>query len=561
MAVQNDRRRSHRGLTLGLVVLVIGALALACQTAAPAPAATSKPAPAPKAAPKPAAKAAPKPAAPKAPAPKAVPKAAPKPAPKAAAELDDSLVFAWAAMPANLDPHTLSSIQHFNAHRMIHEALVILDNGGNINPMLAESWENINPTTWQFKLRSGIKYSNGDDLKAEDVVASVKRLVSSKDAIHGRLKSRLFTIADAEKVDDLTVNIITSQPDALALKRISMILISNPILYGDEKLLTEPIGTGPYRVTDFRDREFMTAEAVGDHWSAGDPAIQKVKYAQISEPAVLVAAVKAGDIDIAIDVPGDLIEDLRASGLKILNRTIHSTWLYDLDKTSDTPLKDVRVRYALNYAVDKKTIIDTIFAGAGELSEGQFASPGAAGYNPELTPFEYDVDKAKDLLAEAGTGEFTLSVGIVPLGQTMTEAVQGYFKDVGVKLDIELMDQPVFFTAHTTNNPQRQPVWWWRVDWYQFLDADTSMRNFHGDTYPGRFVSEEYEDVLDAASVELDPDKRETLLQNAAAILREEAPVIFMHEHGQFWAYNSKIEGFEPRYDNSTNVDEIRKLK
>ncbi len=464
-------------------------------------------------------------------------------------------------MPANLDPHTLSSIQHFNAQRMIHEALIILDRDGNVQPMLAESWKNIDPTTWQFKLRSGIKYSNGDDFKAEDVVASVKRLVSSQDAIHGRLKSRLVTIADAEKVDESTVNIITSRPDALALRRISMLLISNPILYGDEKLLTEPIGTGPYRVTEFNDGEFMTAEAVGDHWRAGDPAIQNARYVQLAEPAVLVAAVKAGDIDIAIDVSGDLVEDIEASGLKILSRAIHSTWLYDLDKNSDTPLKDVRVRYALNHAVDKETLIDTIFGGAGELSYGQFVSPGAAGYNPDLQPFEYDVDKAKDLLAEAGASGFTVSVGIVPLGKTMTEAVQGYFKEVGVDLQIDLMDQPVYFTAHTTDNPKRQPVWWWRIDWYQFLDADAALRNFTKNTAPGRFVTDEYETALNDSSRELDPDKRSTLLQQSAAIYREEAPVLFMHEHGQFWAYNPKVEGFNPRYDQCINVDEIRKLK
>src|SRR5262249_36544696 len=157
-----------------------------------------------------------------------------------------------------------------------------------------------------------------------------------------------------------------------------------------------------------------------------------LKHSQIPEPVTLVSALRAGDIDVAIDVPASILASAQSPQLKVFNKSIASTWLYDLNATSDTPLKDKRVRQAMNYAIDKEELIKSMFGGAGRISDGQLVGPEGFGYDSALKPYSFDLDKAKQLMSQANAGNFAVKVGLVPLGQEMTQAIQGYLRKINI---------------------------------------------------------------------------------------------------------------------------------
>ena len=451
-------RRMYRGVVRLAVLSMVTALVLgACgpSAAPPAPAAKDAPATAaPAAKPaesKPADSTAAKPAEskPAAPAATTAPAAAApaKPAdstaakPAASAPLAGTITLAVEAQATTLDPQNWAggSIDTFYTPS-VYDSLVGRDNKTKeIIPRLAKSWERTNDTTWRFKLQEGVKFSNGEPFTARAVELAVKRLTADGTTALGR---RYFpTLASANVVDDLTIDLVTKQPDPILPARTFFLMIGEPgwIEKNLDKIESEPApGTGPYKMAEWQRDQFMRLTANPDYWGTPKPTIGEVKLAFRRDVTVRANMVKTGEANIGFQISAD---DVSRMPKTVRQQTVEVAFFKM--NTQGGPLDDIRLRQAVAHAIDVKTIAESIYAGLATPNNAM-VGPSAVGYNPDLPPYKYDPDLAKKLVAEAGgTGKelnFIYRIGWPTRVEEVTEAIADYLGKAGFKVKLVPME-------------------------------------------------------------------------------------------------------------------------
>ncbi|HWU41579.1 MAG TPA: ABC transporter substrate-binding protein, partial [Candidatus Acidoferrum sp.] len=303
--------------------------------------------------------------------------------------------------PENLDPSmNLSSIRA-QVGMSLFDSLVGRDTEKRIVPELAESWKLLDENTWQFRLRKGVVFHSGEPFNAEAVRFTVLRVLDPNQKSPNR--ANIAEISKIEVVDDFTVKLVTRQPYAALLNR----LIDFPILPpkytaegGDQGFAAKPVGTGPFKFVELVRDDRMVVEAFDKHWR-GAPKIPRIIFRPVPEPFTRVAALRNGELDLITNVPPNLARELEhVPGLKV--QRVPSTWIIYLGLNAlKKPLSDVRVRQALNYAIDVDAIIKNVLEGNGRRTPGPL-TPLMFGYDPSVKGYAYDPGRARRLLAEAG---------------------------------------------------------------------------------------------------------------------------------------------------------------
>ncbi|MCH7870574.1 MAG: hypothetical protein IID33_02635, partial [Planctomycetes bacterium] len=302
---------------------------------------------------------------------------------------------------------------------------------------------------------------------------------------------------------------------------------------GADEFVNNPIGTGPYRLKELRQNAFHLYEAFPESWR-GAPKTQFARIVKIPEAASLVAAAKTGEVDLAYDIPADLEDEVNADpNLSTINFVRLSTHVIDLNyqKSSGIPeFENILVRHAINYAVDQDAINTAVSGGRARISNGQLVTEGITGYNPNLKPYPFDLDKAKSLMAEAGAEDGFSAEMLTTRGTNglIGEAVAGFLHEINIDVSINSAEFPVFLQTYLKGD--RGAMFLWGTGFANFMDASEPMTFFVSTQRPQikRMDVPEYDDLMAQAKVELDPDKRDQFLQDAAVILREEAPLIFL---------------------------------
>lgn len=336
----------------------------------------------------------------------------------------------------SLDPHATVIIGAQPLYRAVFDSLTVVDHKGNLSPALAVSWRAVDDTTWEFKLRSGVKFSNGETITASDVKFSFDRVLNPNNNLP--VRTRVTDISAVSIVDPLTVRITTTQPFGLLPKVIVVIPIISAKYFtsvGPDEFGRKPVGTGAFVLVDFERGLFARLRARTDSWR-GVPRSRELVLRVIPEAAVRVAALKSREIDVAVDFPTDNVADLKASGFKVT--TGKSARMMNLPFKCNPPLNDKRVRLALNYAVDKASIVRNIFQGMATVSQGQLVSPGATGFSSKAKAYPYDPKKAQSLMKEANLSQgFTLKLAWAPgrylNDKAVVDAIMGYLSAIGVK--------------------------------------------------------------------------------------------------------------------------------
>ncbi len=339
------------------------------------------------------------------------------------------------------EPHALSATvtgplvfvaEHVQNH--IYDGLV--DFAGpnlTLHPMLAERWEHPSPTTWRFFLRRGVKFHNGDPFTAEDVKFSVEYQLANNASV----KVYLGPTQGARVIDSHTIEITTEKPFPALLYNLSRFHIMPRAVQkiGVEAYAAKPIGTGPYRFVEWQRGQRIVLEANPDYWG-GMPNPKRLVFRPIRDPSTRAAELKAGGVDIISNPPLPQIKELSTGSTTVLRVEGGRIIAYPMN-TIKKPLDDVRVRRAINYAVDRDSIIKTLLQGFGA-ALGQPFSPAWLGYNPAVKPYPYDPKKARELLAEAGYPngfdlDWSISVGAFLADREIAEAAAGMLGQVGVR--------------------------------------------------------------------------------------------------------------------------------
>lgn len=461
----------------------------------------------------------------------------------------EPLVVGVQGLPDSLDTG-VSSFAALNLALQVMDPLVLRDDAGTPGPGLATSWEAVDPLTWRFHLREGVTFHDGAPFTAEDVKFTLD-YISAPDSVYGS-KNRISQITGTTVIDPLTVEIKTSEPFPTLIIGLSDIPIE-PKHYveavGREGMVKEPMGTGPFKFKEWVPADHYELVANPDYWRGG-PKVEGVLFRQIPEASTRVASLLAGETQIIEEIPIDLVPQVDGNdGTSAMDIETTVGLLLTFD-TRNPPYDDVRVRKALNMAVDKQLILDKLLQGKGAILKGQMLTSNTFGFNPDLEPIAYDVEGAKALLAEAGYGDgfetsITTRSGKYLSDVDIANAVAGMFLELGVNSGVNIVEQGVF--SKMVNAHDMGPLH--MVGWYSVGDADFATVWFTEASRRAYWKNEEYEKLFLEARSTVDQDARLKAYNRMMEIMHEEVPAIFLFGLPSIYGVNDNLTGFAPPSD------------
>ncbi|MBI4591759.1 MAG: ABC transporter substrate-binding protein [Candidatus Rokubacteria bacterium] len=445
-------------------------------------------------------------------------------------------LLAWAApqgkvvVAQGVDPTTLDPMNHqetpaSNLAANIFDTLLERDQDLNIVPLLAESYRNVAPTTWEFKLRKGIKFHNGEPVDAEAVKFSLERLVDPKLKLRGA--TPFAPISQVEIVDSHTVRIHTKAPWPIldTLMSAGQAAMLPPKYYREKDMAyvaRNPVGSGPFKFVRWVKDEQIELTANEQYWR-GAPKIKTLIFRPIPDDAVRVAALQNGEIDIAVNIPPHLANIIANHPRLFLStapsvRTIQLMYYtHQFDRQHKLvgpypgPVADRRIRQAMNYAVDVDEIIRSVLDGKG-VRQATMLTSNHFGFDPALKPIKQDLAKTKQLLTEAG---FPSGVDMVlnsPQGRyvrdkEVAEAVAGQLTKAGIRTQLKTHEWGSYLNSMVYVH-NAGPVWLigWGTTTY---DAETVyVPLFRSGKILSNFHNPDFDRMVDEAQTVMDPKKR-----------------------------------------------------
>ena len=477
--------------------------------------------------------------------------------------------------PSSLDPHKVESDVENNIISDLFEGLVSVSPAGEIEPRLAEKWENKDNTVWTFHLRPGVTWSDGTAITAQDIVWSWQRLVSPLTASpYASYPGNMHVINGAEiaqgkkapetlgvkAVDDATLEVTLTQPNAAFLAMLahpSLVPLDKVLIsrYGDKWTKPEHIVTsGPYKLSQWVVNERIVAERNPRYWDNAHTVINKVTYLPISSETADVNRYKAGEMDIVYTVPINQFAQLKKTmGDQLDVSPQLATYYYEFN-TTRPPFNDPRVRRALNMALDKDIIAEKVL-GQGQRPAWLISQPDIGGvklHNPEYASWPRDkrIAEAKKLLSEAGYNEthplvFNLLYNTSESHQRIAIAASSMWKkNLGVEAKLQNQEWKTMLDAmHTHNFDAVRYAWIADYD-----DAATFLNNFRtGDSEnTSQYSNPAYDEALRNAAKASDTTARGKFYQQAEDLLGQDVPAIPVYHYVRTHLVKPWVGGFTP---------------
>jgi ABC-type transport system substrate-binding protein len=537
-----SRRRFLRStLVLTGVATTLGASLLAACTS-PAPATT---APNPTTAPA---------AAPTSAAPRAAGTVAPQPtaasAPTAAVAAPPSgrVVYSNPSKLRTLDTISVYGLQEFQISRQMMEPLLDLTQDGKLTPVLAESWEpSDNGATWTFKLRKGVKFHDGSPFDANSVAATIKRAKSAPISQHQ------FAFVDFEDppvqvIDDTTVAFKSKTPTASLLYNLVAVymmptsIASDPAY--DKAAFDGAIGTGPFKLVKFNVDGDSMMQANPNYWQPGLPKIAELVHRPTVEPSAMVAAVKAGEIDLAEGISVDLVSTLQSDpNLQLIQSHLWQIDFFILNTTYE-PLRDPKVRQAINFAIDRGTLTKDVYGAGTPIAS--YPPKGLVGFDSKLPADPYDPARAKELLASAGLGGgFDLEV-LYPAGtyikdKDVSQFIADQLRQVGIRATVTAGE------ANATRNGYRDGKY--QMGMLSSIavtgDADRYFEErMVQDVYKSGYHDEQVISLIKQGAAQTDTANRQSLYEQVQDLMWQGPPVIYLYQIDWTYAAKKAVSGF-----------------
>lgn len=364
---------------------------------------------------------------------------------------DQTLVYAQGADPRGLDPHIIDDGESAKVTNQIYEGLLTYeDDSTQVKPCLAESWEiSDNQLTYTFKLRQGVKFHDGTDFNAEAVKFNVDRNTVNKteDMTYADFVWGYVDPSKTKVVDDYTISITLKQPSTPFLANLAMVFgapMVSPTAAQKGDLMTNPVGTGPYKFSEWKKDQDVKLVANDDYWDKDNKAkIQNVVIRTIKDASTKIIELQTGNVDIIDGIDTNQISQLEADNNITVSKTpgMNINYMaYNIEKMTDP-----EVRKALSQAVNTDELVKALYQDYAEKATTVLPT-FVPGYSDKVTQIAYDPDAAKKTLEEKGIKELHVITYTNPrpyntaTGQKLTEAIQGYFEKVGVKCKIDSYD-------------------------------------------------------------------------------------------------------------------------
>jgi peptide/nickel transport system substrate-binding protein len=458
--------------------------------------------------------------------------------------------------PSTLDPQLVDSGFERAVNDNIYETLLTRTPEGELSADgLAEAMpEQIDNKTWQFTLRDGITWHNGDPLTADDVVASVERIINPDFA--SEQGSFFGTIIGAEAVDELTVNVLTNGPDPVLPSRMYWMKIVPAAASEEEGFDENPVGTGPYMFVEWARGDHITIEKYPDYWGDNPSNVETANYNFVPEAATRLSGLLSDQYNIA---PNLLPEDTESAPKFATTRGLEHAMVV-LNETGGLT-EDVRVRQALNYAIDKDAIVEELFQGYATVDPCQPMDPAWFGFNPDLEPYPYDPDQATQLLEEAGaTGEEIELVGTAGRwlkDREVIEAVANFWRDVGLNVNVRIFELGEY-NNRLFHGGENIPDTIFVSSSNEIFDADRNLSAYLQPNFLGGANDDpQMEEWLNTARTETDVAAREDIYHQVLQKSCDEAYLANLYNNEDIYGMTQDMD-WEPRVDAKMLVKEMQ---
>ncbi len=439
----------------------------------------------------------------------------------------------------------------------IFDRLLMRTRDGAWEPALAESWERLDDTAWRFSLRNDVTWHDGRQFTAADVEFTLERVAGD-----GTLAwhDRFSVIREVEVVHDFEVIIHTHEPDAILLNRLAgtgAAIVPRHVIEenGWSAFQNSPIGTGPFRFVEWRRDDRLLFEAYDQHWR-GRPAIDELVFRFIPESSTRVGELLTGGVDIAVNVPPQDVDRIRASSTaKVAPQPTNRVMLLLLRTGSGAVTADPRVREAIDYAIDNQLLIDLAMGGLGVPTRARITNGVSAAPADLYNTYLHDPDRAVSLLAEAGYGPGELTVtlqggsGRVPNDREQAELIAAMLEAVGINVNLEVTEWTAFndrvWAGNGVVNIALTGLGNSILDGWFALTGYRCNGAYIGNT---DWCNPRYDELVDGANAEVDLEQRTAMLHEAFYILTEERPEIGLFQLDNVLGLGADVQ-WEPFVD------------
>jgi peptide/nickel transport system substrate-binding protein len=467
------------------------------------------------------------------------------------------LVAALSAAPDQLDPQLTTASPSFTINEQIYETLVQTSPDLQYEPSLAEDWEvSDDGLTWTFMLREGVTWHNGRELVADDVVFTYERVMDPDTGASGSY--RLDNVEEVRAPDDLTVEIELMEPSPNLLGHLSsgsLAILPQESVEADT-VESEPVGTGPFQFVSHTEGSSLEVEAYEDYWGEG-PFIEGVEFRFISEATVALTALETGEVDWTNHVPPQNVE-MVLENPDIESDAVPSTdyWYYAFNVERE-PFDDPQVREALAWGFDREALTEAAQFGAA--TPNQTAIPETSFYASDYAPYDYDPERAQQLLDEAGVSDLSLGMMVTDEFPETIEAAQileAQWGELGVQVEIESVEFATWLDRNTQGDFDAKLLGWLgNVD-----PSDYYYRQHHseGPSNDHNYSNPEVDRLLDEANAELDEDARKELFDQAVEIIVDENSYTYLYNPDTVEAWSPVLQDYEVRADGRNLFGTVR---
>ena len=427
---------------------------------------------------------------------------------------------------------------------------------GKVGPSLAVSWKGIDDTTWEVKLRKGVKFHDGTPFGAKDVKATFDRVLNPENKLTAR--GNHAKIKSVEVVDAETVRFKTDGPYPVFVERLTaQVMQSEKAIKekGHEWMQDNPVGTGPYKLVRWQKKQEHLLARNDDYWGP-KPHYKFVRIRIIPEQATQIAELISGGVDIIKAVPPDQMDVINKSGAaRTTTSPILRTAMIQLDqagRSGPNPMQDKRVRMAANLATDMDGIIKHVLNGLGDRT-ATAVNPMAFGFDSSVKPFKQDLAQAKKLLAEAGFAN-GLDIGMLTTGPTVepgliqtTEAIIADLAKVGIRVKQRFIGEVGPFTNLVRDN-KSDPMFTWSWGYYSIFDADAILYDVMTCNQPySYYCNKVLDDLVIQGRSTLDQKKRAEIYAKAQKLIHDDAAYLYKWGLRGVWGVSNRIEYDAPK--------------
>ena len=475
------------------------------------------------------------------------------------------LVVGQIAEPKSLDPSTVTAVNDFRILMNLYDGLVRYKDGTlEVEPALAESWTiSDDGLTYSFTLRDGIAFHDGSPLNAEAVKFTFDRMLDENHPHHdtGPFPLSFFfsAIESVEAKDDTTVVFTLKEPYAPFLSNLAyptgLIVSPAAVEQHSKDFGRNPSGTGPFRFAEWESNAKVVAVRNDDYWG-GAPSLEAVVFRPITDANTRVAEMLSGGIDLMVEVPPDNVATFSdGAAYTVHEQAGPHVWFLILN-AKEGPFADKRVRQAVNYAIDKQSMVENVLQGTAEVAAGPTPPAFAWAYNKSLQPYPHDPDKARQLIKEAGAEGAKLTFYVTEGGSGMLDpvpmgtAIQADLAKVGFDVEIETYEWNTFLgkvnpglegkadmaeMAWMTNDPDTLP----------YLALRTGAFPDKGGFNSGYYSNPKVDELLEAARRSTDQVERARLYKAMQEIVQDDAPWAFIANWKQNAVTSDRVSDFK----------------